>query len=121
MVSSDVGARLFDAYRRLTACPGLTWPVEKGKNRANTPAFHLGVWGIVSNNPFITHDTRQIDPSARALMNAFLTIIRDEIAPIIAELIQFYLPNVWETLQRYLIAFLDTVRLLTSPSARMSM
>lgn len=99
-ISLDVGTRLFEAYKRLIACPGLSWPAEKGKNRSSSSAFHLGVWGIVSKAPFITHDTRQADPDARALMNDFLAIIRDEVAPLIARIIQFHLPNVWVTQQR---------------------
>ncbi|KAF6757756.1 hypothetical protein DFP72DRAFT_1110493 [Ephemerocybe angulata] len=75
----------------------------KNQNRSSeTEAVHIGQWHIFTPQPIFTADTMKIynNLTLRPYFVKFLKIIRDDIAPEVAQLTKCWCPGTWATQQK---------------------
>ncbi|KAK7443178.1 hypothetical protein VKT23_015776 [Stygiomarasmius scandens] len=84
---------------------GFRIPREKNgdRNRSFTDGVHLGVWQLYSSEPMITSSSRflkQRSSDVLELLDKFLMLLRNILAPIIRSIYQIHLPHLWARQQK---------------------
>ncbi|KAF6745588.1 hypothetical protein DFP72DRAFT_1077364 [Ephemerocybe angulata] len=93
----DLTTRLLEVWDALIA-NGMVLPDESGSNRTAGPGgLHLGSWQVAAKEPMFTSDTKRHmdDPILWPLMTTLLNIIKEELAPVVAELTKSWCSNTW--------------------------
>ncbi|RDB23100.1 hypothetical protein Hypma_009953 [Hypsizygus marmoreus] len=69
---------------------------HKETTRSKTSALHLGIWEVYSDQPHLTRDTVNQEPLVKETIARLLAILREEVAPKLAQLLQQHHPRQWE-------------------------
>lgn len=96
VVSLDVQKRIEVLWDQMVENGLVLGSKKSERHRASQASLHLGIWEKFCHRPRITTETwKRQNPTVRDLIAELLTVISEEVAPIMVSLLKLYHPEVW--------------------------